>query len=251
MFTKISMRHYKLNLALKTYIVCVFSVFLLLACTKKQNEEAPDIGSDYFPGTKGSYIVYDVDSTAYTALPVDTIHAKFLIKEMIDSVFADNQGRPTLKIVRYKKTYSPTIPYSQMSWEIQDVWAANKTVSTAEVVEENTRFIKLIFPVKSGKTWNGNAQNTIGEWNYKYENVDEALTINNLSFDKTLVVNQKYYPTLISYQRYTEKYAKGVGMIYREITDVKSNTITMAPILSRIEEGIVYKMNVIDYYIAP
>ena len=229
------------------FTLFIFSLFLF-ACTKTQNEEVAGIGSDYYPALKGSYIVYDVDSTAYIQLPsVDTIHTKFLIKEVIDSIFTDNEGRPTLHLVRYKKRYSALIPYSQMDWEIQDVWTANKTTSTAEVVEENIRYIKLVFPVKNGKIWNGNAQNTIGDWDYKYENVDNPLTLNNLSFSKTLTINQKNSTTLINYQRYTEKYAKGVGLIYKEISDVKSNTVTTAPILNRIEQGIVYKMTVIEY----
>ncbi len=222
---------------------------LFFSCTKKQAGESPDVGSDYFPVKVGNYIEYDVDSVAYTPLPLDTIEKKYRIKEVIDSIYTDNEGRPAIRLVRYKKNYSPTVPYSQMNWNIQDVWMANKTASTVEVAEENTRYIKLTFPVKSGNTWNGNAQNTLGEWNYKYENVGEALSLNGLNFEKTLKVNQKNYVTLISYQKYFEKYARGVGLVYKEITDVKSNTITSAPILNRIEEGVVYKMTVVAYHV--
>ena len=30
-------------------------------------------------------------------------------------------------------------------------------------IENNTRFIKLVFPVENGKIWNGNGQNNFGE----------------------------------------------------------------------------------------
>ncbi len=223
---------------------------LITSCKKKQEEEIlVDLGQDYFPVKVGNYIVYDVDSVAYSLLLHDTIISKYRIKEEIDTLFEDNSGRQTIRLVRYKKNFSATIPYDQMSWKVQDVWMANKTNTTAEVVEENVRFIKLIFPVANAKTWNGNAQNTQPEWKYKYENTDAPLTINKLNFDKTVKVTQRFSSSLIHYQSYVEKYARGVGMIYKEKIDVKSNTISSVPILNRIEEGIVYKMNVVEYQV--
>jgi hypothetical protein len=223
---------------------------LFLSCKKKQdNAAAPDLGYDYYPGTVGSYIEYDVDSIAYRPLTLDTVEAKFHIKEVIEEEFTDNQNRPALRIVRYKKNYSATIPYSQMSWTLQDVWLANKTRTTAEVVEENVRFVKLIFPVTEDGSWNGNAQNTIGEWEYKYSGFGQSATYNSLTFGECVLVTQKKSASLLSYQNYVEKYAKGVGMVYKEIIDVKSQHNIGIPILNRIEEGIIYKQTIVDYHI--
>ncbi len=200
-------------------LTAILFMGLALASCKKDKEEEPDLGYDYYPGKVGSYIVYDVDSIGYRKLNQDTITLKFQIKEKIDSIFTDNQGRPTLKIIRYRKNYDPMVPYSSMSWTIQDVWSANITKTTAEVVEENIRFVKLIFPARKSATWNGNAQNTMGQWDYKYTEFETAATVGGKSFDKTLKVTQKYFPSAISYQNYYERYAKGVGMIYRIIED--------------------------------
>ena|ERR1700741_3400364 len=231
----------------KYNLICLIVFSLLVSCKKKQNEEAPDLGYDYYPAKVGSYIEYDVDSTAYTPLPVDTIVAKFRIKEVIEEEITDNQGRPALKIVRYKKNYSATVPYSAMNWTLQDVWTANKTNTTAEVVEENVRFVKLIFPVADAQTWNGNAQNTIGDWQYKYSEMDQPAAYNGLSFEKTVFITQKKTLTALSNQYYVEKYARGVGLIYREIIDVKSQNNIGVPIMNRIEEGVVYKQTVVAY----
>jgi len=203
---------------LKILGICLFTV-VLTSCVKHQNEEPPDLGYAYYPGTVGSYIVYDVDSIAYRKIQNDTVTIKFQIKEKIDSLFTDNQNRPTLKIIRYRKDYSATIPYSAMTWVLQDVWAANITKTTAEVVEENVRYTKLIFPAKKNATWNGNAQNTIGQWDYKYTEFDEAATVGGISFAKTCKVTQKYFASAIGYQNYYERFAKGTGMIYKRIED--------------------------------
>ncbi|MFL5752201.1 MAG: hypothetical protein ACJ76F_02245 [Bacteroidia bacterium] len=232
---------------LNYFSLCILALSLLLSCKKKENAEVPDLGYDYYPATIGSYIEYDVDSTAYTPLPVDTIVSKFRIKEVIEEEITDNQGRPTLKIVRYKKNYSATVPYNLMTWTLQDVWTANKTKTTAEVVEENVRYVKLAFPVADDASWNGNAQNTMGDWEYKYSGMDSPSSYNGLSFEKTVLVNQKKYLTAISYQYYTEKYARGVGLIYKEIIDVKSTHNIGVPILNRIEEGVVYKQTIVDH----
>lgn len=233
------------------YLIYIIVVISLFSCKKdREVEENPDLGYDYFPVTMGKYVVYDVDSTAYTQLPaIDTITAKFRIKEVIDSMFKDNQNRDTYRITRYKKNYSPTVSYDDMPWVIQDVWVANLTSTTAEVVEENTRYIKLSFPIIKNNKWNGNAQNTIGDWQYKYTEVDKALTINGLNFDKTLTVLQKKETPAIYYKNYEEKYAKGVGMIYKEVSDYTFKIVNGTLFPGQIYEGVSYKMTVVDYHL--
>src|SRR5262245_18708694 len=130
-------------------------VWLLSGCKKDPVVESPpDLGYDYFPVSVGKYIVYDVDSTRYRAIQADTIHAVYRIKEQLDSVFTDNQGRTTYKLVRYVKNYSPTVSYDSMQWTIKDVWVVNIIKTNAEEVEENIRYVKLIFPVAANSSWN-------------------------------------------------------------------------------------------------
>lgn len=232
---------------LKIIFFTVLTV-LTLSCTKHNVEEPPDLGYAYYPGTIGSYIIYDVDSVSYTKVPTeDTLSYKFQIKEKMDTLYYDNQGRPTIKIIRYKKVYNDSIPYSQMSWELQDVWHANITKTTAEVVEENVRYIKLAFPAKKNVSWNGNAQNTIGEWSYKYTAFNEPATVGGISFEKTLDVTQKYFLSAINKENYKERYAKGVGMIYRIIEnyDYQDGNGNANP--GHIYYGTYYEMRINSY----
>jgi len=88
-------------------------------------------------------------------------------------------------------------------------------------LEENQRFVRLIFPVNEGKSWNGNAYNTSEPWNYNYTNVDEPYSLDLLSFSKTLTVNQRNNINLVDQEIAYEVYAYGVGMVYKQLTDLE------------------------------
>ena len=241
----------------------------------KKNKEAPlDLGYDYFPNKAGFYVVYDVDSLVYNnanlnphthLASVDTF--RFQLKEKIESIYNDNLNRPTIRLERYIKFYNDTMPYSQMQWTFRNVWAENRTATTAEKVEENTRYVKLAFPVKDNQTWNGNAQNTQPAMNYTYAYYDLPIKIRTTSFDSVLQVTQFDDGGTISIQRqlYIEKYARNVGLVYKQIIDVQSQpyvgwdtlpyaqyldstqTFINTPILQRITGGLQFTMTVNSY----
>src|SRR5574337_305543 len=192
-------------------IIQLFLSFTLLttifsSCSK---DEAPaiDMGYGYFPNTPGKYVVYDVDSIVMNSFTKTVDTFKFQLKEIIESVYTDNSGRPALRLERYRKNYSKTIPYNQMTWTLTDVWSENRTPTTAEKVEENIRFVRLVFPVAQNKKWNGNVYNSIGEWDYTYTEIDKAKTITGITFDSTLTVLQNNQENLIDKQYYQEMYA--------------------------------------------
>ncbi len=175
---------------------------------------------------------------------MDTTYYKYRIKEKLEEVFIDNQGRKAIKLVRYMKKYNDMVSYDNMPWVIKDVWNYTKTNTTLEVVEEDVRYTKLIFPVKEAASWNGNAQNSLTEWNYTYDYVDKAEIINGTKFDNVLLVIQKKDKNNVLHREYfIEKYAKNVGLVYREIKDLYSNTVVYGvPVEQRIEKGVIYKL---------
>ena len=221
-----------------------------LSCKKKKAETAPDVGYGYAPETIGKYIVYDVDSTVYDDFKHDTIYYKYRIKEKLAEAITDNQGRPAIKMIRYVKKYNPAKSYDLIGWTVKDVWNYTKTNTTLEVVEENERITKLVFPVKTDVVWNGNAQNTLGEMDFKYLFTDQIHVVNGTTFDRVLCVEQKddKHKNVIHRQYYIEKYAKEVGLVYREITDLYSNTVVAnVPVEQRIEKGIIYKLTYVSH----
>ena len=186
---------------------------------------------------------------------MDTTYYKYRIKEKLEATFTDNQGRDAIKLVRYIKKYNPLVSYDNMPWVLKDVWSCVKTNTTLEVVEEDVRFTKLAFPVKVDGTWNGNANNTIGDWEYKYDYTDRTEIINGNTFDKVLLVVQKddKNKNAIHREYYVEKYAKNVGLVYREIKDLLSYTVTLnpnntiKPVEDRISKGVIYKLKYVTH----
>jgi hypothetical protein len=202
----------------------------------------------------GKFIVYDVDSTVYDDNNMDTINYRYRIKEKLEENFFDNEGRAAVKLVRYIKKYNPLVSYDNIPWSLKDVWSVVKTTTTFEVVEEDVRFTKLVFPVREAAEWNGNAFNTLGEWPYTYLYTDRKEMINGSTFDNVLCVEQKddKRKNAIHRQYFIEKHAKNIGLVYREIKDLYSNTIKVSggavtPVETRIEKGIIFKQSYITH----
>lgn len=215
---------------------------------KKDKDTAPDMGYNYFPDQVGKYVVYDVDSFYYDGVPTIIDTFKFQLKEKIQSTYLDNQNRTTLRLERYIRNYNPLVPYASLPWVLRDVWAENRTATTAEKVEENVRFIKLAFAVKQGQTWDGNAQNTIGTQKYSYEFINQARTIGGSAFDSVLQVNQQDESSIIHKIYYIEKYAKRTGLVYKEVINIQSQPDPLftpaqfaafyaIPIMNRVTSG--------------
>lgn len=218
-------------------IILTIIVFTLPSC-KRDKGLTPEMGYNYFPDQVGKYVVYDVDSFYYNdfykPLKIDTF--KFQIKEKIESIFPDNQNRPTIRLERYVRYHSDTVAYSAMPWTLRNVWTENKTATTAEKIENNVRFIKLSFPVNETQTWNGNVQNTGTElflndpsslmttMNYSYDYFDVPKKIGTFSFDSVLQVTQYDDKSAFLTQRafYQERYARNVGLVYKRVIAVKS-----------------------------
>ena len=234
---------------MKNLLLFGLLVFVAFAC-KKKTEDPPDVGYAYAPENIGKYIVYDVDSTIYDDFFDDTIYYKYRIKEKLEEVFMDNQGRKAIKLVRYIKKYNDTVSYDNIAWTVKDVWNYTRTATTLEVVEEDIRFTKIIFPIKEDATWNGNANNTLGEWEYEYTYSDRTETINGTAFDNVLMVTQKddKNKNAIHREYYVEKYAKDVGLVYREIKDLRASVVISGiPVEQRITSGVIYKLTYITH----
>lgn len=235
---------------MKKVLFLMVIVMISFSCKKKVIPASEfDVGQDYYPQTIGKYVIYDADSTIYDEFTFVPTNYKYQIKEKIVEQFTDAQGNPALKLVRYIKKFNPLVPYSQIPWSIKDAWQVNVTSTSVQVVEENVRFTKLAFPVKKGNTWNGNANNTIGQWDYTYNYIDNTETINSVNLEKVLLVKQKDFRTLISDQYYVEKYARGVGLVYREITDIKFGVTPLTTPITSIsyKTGTIYKLTLISY----
>lgn len=172
-----------------------------------------DLGYSFFPNKVGSFIIYEVDSTYY-GINDTTFH--YQIKEELIEQFTDETNQAAVKVHRFHRLGNG------QPWTLIDVWTQKRTTNTAEKVEENIRYIKLEFPVKEGNSWNGNAMNNFPEQEYQSVQLNHAYDVGILQFEKTLKVVQKYNVNLVDNQNFFEIYANGVGMVYRQATNLNT-----------------------------
>ena len=219
--------------------------FLLNACRK--DEKVPDAGYSYFPDNVGHWCIYDVDSTVYDSFSHDTLYYHYQVKEVIQSYYTDNSGRQAMRVERYKRMYNDTVSIESLPWTISRVWSFIRTSSEGEKVEENQRFIRLTFVPRKGNKWDGNLYNTIGEWKYKYTEVDEPYSVSNMHFDSTLNVLQKLDTNMLNYRIYNERYARHVGLIQKDVIDVYDDVLNTTTVLNRIEGGVIYHIKLLSW----
>ncbi len=198
-------------------VVLIVAISLVVtSCAKDDNTNtgASGLTYSYFPIDVGHTLYYDVELITKDEFSGNEDTSYYQLKEYIESVFTDNQGRPTRRIERYER------PTSNDPWIIADVWTVNMTSQRVEKKEDNITFIKMVFPISNGKNWNGNSLNTLDEEQYEYMQINQPDNQGSLTFDSTLVVLQLDEDNFIYKEYKTEKYATGVGLYYKEQTRI-------------------------------
>ncbi|MEM7105463.1 MAG: hypothetical protein AAF502_20165 [Bacteroidota bacterium] len=236
-------------------------MFWFTSCEEVTTQLDIDFGYEYFPQETGKFIIYEADSVIYdqsgNSTVIDTI--SFQVLERFMESFEDNSGQTVYRIERYER------PTENDSWRPKDVWTSQINDLKAERVEENLRFIKLIFPAgPETDPWNGNVfldETTVipiaGEsvvvfknWLYEYVSKDEPYDINGMSFDSTLNVLQANEENLIELRYSQEIYAKGVGLIYKEMKILDTQCISLCEGQAweqKAEKGFTFTMRVIEH----
>lgn len=187
-------------------------VFAVMAC-KKSDNQAAKMYYTYFPTEVNSWVEYEGRRIIHVdALGSDTTY--FFLKEMITEEFIDNEGRTTYRVERFEKDSL------HQEYSVKDVWYSNRNLTTAEKVEENIRFTKLIFPVSDSKTWDGNANNTIEKWTYEYDSIHQPSVFNSLDFDSTVKVLQIDNVNPFQRQIAYEVYANYVGLVRKSYINI-------------------------------
>jgi len=224
---------FKVNICFAIAFIIALGCFIL-SCKKDKEVLVADIGYEYFPSKVGSFVIYQVDSLYYNDFTSTIDTFQFQIKEKIAENFIDLSKRPTQRIERFYRKNSTE------GWVIKDVWFANITNNTAEKVEENIRFVKIVFPLKVEEEWDGNRFNNLGKQNYVLTKLNESFTLGSLNFDSIIQVFQAADSNLIEKKIAYEIYAKNVGLVYKKnlsITDKDSVINYNIPLELRANSG--------------
>ena len=182
----------------------------LISCKKS---EQPNFHFEYFGLEQGRYVVYDVMEILHDKALGKHETTYYQLKTYWGDTIIDNEGRIAREFLRY------TRPDDSAPWVIKDVWTGIIDGIRAELIEENQRTVKLIFAPTLSKSWDANAYNMLGELDCYYRDIHRDTTINNSTFDSSLVVEQDDFISLIDTVRKFETYAKGVGLIHKYYKD--------------------------------
>jgi hypothetical protein len=199
---------------------------------KKEKEDLSELayGKNYFPLEVGRYVLYNVDSTYWDDFLRAEIVYRSQVRYQIADTFTNAEGKKSFKVDVYQRKETTD------SFQIREVFYVTDNETSIEVNQKNLTFIKLIFPVTEGATWDGNAkvpkfdqdytqEYNNNSWMYSYHNINQTFDPGNNYYERTVTVNhiddQLNDPdkdsTLYAYRNYSQEvYAYNVGMIYRE-----------------------------------
>jgi hypothetical protein len=190
------------------FILILLLSVLVVAC--KTENEVVDLGYNYFPTHVGATWVYHVDSFGYDdnsgTTKIDTFAYEY--KEQITGVYIDVNGKTAQIVDRFYKM-ADTMP-----WQKVNSSQILRTELNAQKVQENVRYVKLVFPLEKYKKWDGNLYNSLGEEFYECTSFDEAATVGNIPYSQTLTVQQVDELNAIEEIKRTEIYARNIGLVY-------------------------------------
>ena len=217
-------------------------VYFLSGCENSTLEITPEeMGYYFFPLERGIYRDYKVHRIEYSVLGNhDTLD--YFLKEQVADSFLNQAGGISYKLERYTKT-SDTL-----TWQLDSVWTVTKSTTNVVVVENNVPFVKLVFPVKEQKKWDGNAFNVRSEELYTYEYTFQPIVIGERNYNSTLkVIHQDNPDNIVMTDIRNEIYAENIGLIYKEsiILHYCTDNECLGDLI--IEQGINYKQELIEH----
>jgi len=195
----------------------LFVPLLFIGCKGEPLEEMK-FGYEYLPLTIGSQIEYDVDSIVYDDFSGVRTTYEFVLRERIVEVYDDLNQRKVYRVERAKRASDTT------DFRVYESYGLLIDGTRLEKLRDNLRTIPLVFPVRDDVVWDGNALNAKARVNYRYDYVDRQVAYSGIIFDSTLRVLQWVDTTNLIEKRFSEeRYAKGLGLVYKEFFEIETN----------------------------
>jgi len=212
----------------------VFGALLLNACKKDVIDLSKrENGTSYVNQTLDYQFLYQVQEIIYDDFftKIDTFNYQIL--EINDTVFYDNLNQPVMRIERYKRNNDSAL------WEYHETVSSRIDNYKYERNENNTKKVKLSFPITFETIWNENTFNANNNSLIFYNEINVRKNINNKWYDSVLVIKNDPVFNSLGEKYYEELYAKNIGLLYSNIIFIeKSNNKT---------RGYKIKYTLIDY----
>lgn len=208
--------------------------------------EEPKSDADFFPLRVGDFRIYEVDETQITAYNVET-DFHYELKTLVTDSFANANGGYSYIMSRFKRDNDA------QPWQSLDTWTLRADTKEVVVTEGATPFVRVTFPIKNNRTWNGNAYNDIETGKfcttngspqqcdpYSIESIgQDYLTAGGLTYGDAFEVVQSNDPDrVIKFDVRSEFYARGIGLIAKKSTIYNYCTQSSCSGKQLIETGI-------------
>ena len=241
-------------------IACFGLAIIQMSCKEEQVLEDYELvtRSEYFPVNLGQMHVYQVDSVEYDEAVSGTITfvSTTFVRERLIDTFSDLENRMSYKLERAERK-SETDP-----WKVTDIWVLTKTDKRVERVEENLRYIKMVFPFDQGTVWDGHSlmddEVTIeirGEelelfksWDDYYVESIEAKSVLGIEYNDVAKIVHAASENVIELRESTEYYAPNIGLIEKRMRILDTqNTDTAFSFEDRAEKGFILRQKLISF----
>jgi hypothetical protein len=203
---------------MKIYKLLIVAVCALafLSCKKYADPSSEDLGYSFFPINDGDYSIYSVIDTSYNGSGViDTIKQYFIKEEIHHPITVNDEVRYQV-YVYYKNAKTDT-------WKSypDSVWTEFNSLGKIIRVENNVRFVKLVFPLEVGKSWDGNISDPSNDPQdyYEMKNIRRSYSYGNYYYPNTVSVVQIDDISVIRERYSIEVYADETGLVYKEVKD--------------------------------
>ena len=213
---------------MRAILTSLLLLLTLSACNKREIEDRnTDFGYDYFPLRVGQFWDYEVDSILIRpdilGIRRDTFPS--FLREIVADTFVDNTGTVNYRVDQYTRRQT------DQPWQVSKVLTLSRNDLQAFRVEDNLRFQKLAFPVRSDRNWpgtnyfdeltevtvGGNVLEMFKGWESTIVRTDASWATGDLAFDEVAEVQIADFETFIELRLGTEYYARNVGLIYRSL----------------------------------
>ena len=200
---------------------------LFAACEDETAEPITDLGYEYFPLAVGQEAYYLMDSIVLRPQVGGILYdsVRLDVRETLVDTLHDQEGRRWYRGERYDRRVDST------AWRFRQTFLLRRDEARAYRREDNLEFVKLVFPVRADKRWDGHVAfdatreieiagqpvQVYLDWEYVYQSADEPGDIEGRTYDSLTLVQGADYENLLNRRLSIEGYAADLGLVYREM----------------------------------
>jgi hypothetical protein len=234
---------------------CTLAVLVAFIASCGRDSPTPTpIDMNYYPLRVGSQWIYSVEETTISQTTCGddgAVLSTYELRVTVTDSVQTTDGNFSYILQRAKRS-----GFSE-EWINFETWAVEKGNNQIINNESDIKYVKLVFPVFSGLSWNGNLFNNKLQLNkrtedsYKITSVDKPYTnLSGLQFTKALTVIQEEEQLNLLYRdSRSEIYAYGTGLVYKESYLLNYFANSQLPCFGKnnVQQGYILKQSLKEY----